>query len=273
MELPPLIERIGDAALWSGDFQRGLRYRGRRPGGTSNHLLFATGEGSGRLGHGAGWVTLPARSLAVICPGTAHDYGTDPTVGHWDFRWVHAAIPESWVGLINWPEPSPGIRVLQLPYHRWRMVWDAFGRLHRHLGRRHRHAMTLAYATLAEVLLLCDVSPAREDDARIRLACQHALDHLAEPLTVAALARAAGMSEVRFAHCFKDEMGLPPRRWLERQRLDRAAVLLADGTLAVAAVAALCGFPDPFHFSTRFRLRYGYSPKLWRNRIARPPRR
>jgi AraC family transcriptional regulator of arabinose operon len=273
MDLPPLIERVTGAALWAGDFRRGLRYRVRRPAGGRNHLLLLTSAGAGRIGHAGGWVAATPRTLIAICPQAPHDYGTDPQVGTWTFRWAHAGIIDAWSGLVQgWPEVAPGIRRCTVPAVRWAAAWEALGRLQRRLGSRHVHAVEMAYLALAELLLLCAAGPPERGDERIARVCRHALAHLAEPMPVAALARVAGVSEVRFAHLFRAQMGMPPRRWLERQRLDRAAVLLAEGDLSVTEVAARCGFDSPFRFSLRFRLRFGHPPSRWRRGVARPRR-
>ncbi|HYI61718.1 MAG TPA: GlxA family transcriptional regulator [Acidimicrobiales bacterium] len=70
----------------------------------------------------------------------------------------------------------------------------------------------------------------------------HIVDHPEDDLTVAALARRAGLSERHLARCFTDEVGVTPARYVERARVEAARRRLEDTDDAVAVVAATCGF-------------------------------
>jgi AraC family transcriptional regulator of arabinose operon len=142
-------------------------------------------------------------------------------------------------------------------------------------SRHHREA--LAMNALEEVLLCCDehngASPANRDgrmDRRVREAIDRVCRDLAAPWEVAALARVAGMSPSRFAHRFTAEVGESPRRFVERQRIERGRHLLRTSDLGIAEIAAAVGYDDPFHFSTRFRALTGLAPRAYR--AARTPR-
>ncbi len=71
--------------------------------------------------------------------------------------------------------------------------------------------------------------------------CVWALDRLAEPLSVAHLARHAGWAPRTFARRFLAETGTTPLRWLTAQRLLEARRLLEATDLPVDHVAARCG--------------------------------
>lgn len=71
--------------------------------------------------------------------------------------------------------------------------------------------------------------------------CAWALQHLAQPLTVADLAEHAGWAPRTIARHFLDETGLTPLRWLTAQRLLEARRLLEATDLPVDEVAARCG--------------------------------
>ena len=71
--------------------------------------------------------------------------------------------------------------------------------------------------------------------------CAWALDRLAEPLTVADLARHAGWAPRTFARRFLAETGITPLRWLTAQRLLEARRLLESSDLGVDQVAARSG--------------------------------
>jgi AraC-like DNA-binding protein len=73
---------------------------------------------------------------------------------------------------------------------------------------------------------------------------------------VGALAARVGISETRLMHLFKDEMGIPIRRYLLWKRLLDAIFLIKRGqALTMAAVEA--GFADYAHFSRTFKGMFG----------------
>jgi AraC family L-rhamnose operon transcriptional activator RhaR len=63
---------------------------------------------------------------------------------------------------------------------------------------------------------------------------------------------------------FKRWVGLPPMAYLSRRRAEHAAMLLATTDAAVSEVGAQVGWPDPSHFSRRFRSQMGVSPRAYR---------
>ncbi|WP_020578483.1 helix-turn-helix transcriptional regulator [Actinopolymorpha alba] len=84
------------------------------------------------------------------------------------------------------------------------------------------------------------------------------------PLTLAELAAAAGVSPGHLSRMFRKEYAIGPVAAIELIRLVRAATLLQRSNLTVGAVAAACGFANPFHFSRRFRVVYGVPPRTYR---------
>lgn len=78
-------------------------------------------------------------------------------------------------------------------------------------------------------------------------------------LTLAELARTAGLSEGRFEHAFTESMGIPLRQYLLWLKVQRAAVAVARGA-SLAAAAAAAGFADASHMSRSFRRMFGLTP-------------
>lgn len=96
---------------------------------------------------------------------------------------------------------------------------------------------------------------------RVRNATSYLHDHLAEPLSVAAVAAECGVSVRSLQESFRRELGTSPRRWLREQRLCRAHTLLASGTaLSVTDVAYACGFAHLGDFGAAFKARFGVTP-------------
>jgi AraC-like DNA-binding protein/ligand-binding sensor protein len=92
-------------------------------------------------------------------------------------------------------------------------------------------------------------------------------DHLGERLRLADLTRAIRVSPSFLSHRCRAELGLPPLKYVAEKRLQVALERLVAGA-RVYEVASELGFYDEFHFSRRFKARFGHSPR--RYLAARP---
>lgn len=86
--------------------------------------------------------------------------------------------------------------------------------------------------------------------------------------SAAELAVACGLSEGHFARAFRAAMGLPPHRWLIRQRVNKAMHLLRHTDRLLPDIALACGFADQSHLTRAFTRIVGVSPARWRRMIA-----
>jgi AraC-like DNA-binding protein len=100
----------------------------------------------------------------------------------------------------------------------------------------------------------------------------------AEPLTVADMARAAGLSRAYFSSEFKRAFGESPHQYLLTRRLERAAHLLRVTDWSVAEVCFAVGAGSVGSFTTSFSRLFGCSPMAYRRswppatRLVRIPR-
>ncbi|SEH89908.1 AraC-type DNA-binding protein [Mycolicibacterium rutilum] len=98
----------------------------------------------------------------------------------------------------------------------------------------------------------------RRIDPRIAVTVNRIRDHPADAAPSRELAAAVGLSESRFLHLFRAEVGTSLRRYRLWARLLAAGTVIADGkTLTDAAMHA--GFASPSHLSDRFRSTFGLS--------------
>jgi AraC-like DNA-binding protein len=98
----------------------------------------------------------------------------------------------------------------------------------------------------------------------LRRVQEHIAAHLAEDLTVEALANNTGLSLHHFARAFKASMGLSPHRYVLEQRIEKAAELLKSTEQAISTIALTVGFADQSHFSNSFRQLAGLTPAQFR---------
>lgn len=94
-------------------------------------------------------------------------------------------------------------------------------------------------------------------------------DNLCDDLSVAALARRAGMSERTFARAFQAETGSTPAAYVEALRIEAARELLETSDLTVAEVARRVGLRSPERLHRAIRRRLGTTPDRYRQHFGR----
>lgn len=85
-----------------------------------------------------------------------------------------------------------------------------------------------------------------------------------EPLDVADLAAAAGLSKAHFSREFRRAFGESPHAYLLTRRLERAAALLRNTDRSVADVCLSVGLQSIGSFTTSFSRAFGLSPTAYR---------
>jgi len=261
----------------SGQWARSTDYRNWRPQGTPDHLLIYTLAGKGQIQTDKSCFSLGPGDWWLYRPQTPQDYRTAAAPGTWTLLWAHVHPPPGWTSLLDWPEPAPGIRQLQLnnPAVRERVEAELEAMV-RHDRSPRPMGKALAMNALERALLLAnDVRLDRQNNVTDpRLVGVIDLMHrtFARPWTLDQLAATAHLSPSRFAHLFREQLGLPPLRYVEALRLQRAKQLLEQTGLRVGQVAAEVGYDDAFYFSRRFRRLTGRSPRAYRQHAAQRAR-
>lgn len=88
--------------------------------------------------------------------------------------------------------------------------------------------------------------------------------NLDQKISIAALARAVGLSMFHFARAFKQSEGVTPHDYLVQRRVKRAMKLLAETDLPLSEIAVAVGFSDQSHCARRFREHVGVCPRDYR---------
>jgi AraC-like DNA-binding protein len=90
-----------------------------------------------------------------------------------------------------------------------------------------------------------------------------------EPLDVARLAEAAGLSRAHFSREFRRVFGVSPHAYLLTRRLERAAAQLRNTDRSVLDICTAVGLQSLGSFTTSFKRAYGKTPTEYR--AAFPP--
>lgn len=99
-------------------------------------------------------------------------------------------------------------------------------------------------------------------DERIRRTIQYMSDNLTEPINTELLADISCLSESRFFHLFKEQLGISARKYLQWLRLRKACELISGGyTITNAAYST--GFSNASHFNRICNRMFGLSPSVF----------
>jgi AraC family transcriptional regulator of arabinose operon len=256
----------------AGEFSEGPEYTTWRVRGTSDWLVIHTIAGSGRVAGPSGEVLTAAGDTVLLRPHLPHDYGTAQE--SWSLAYAHFHPRAEWSPLLEWPVKAGGVGVVRAqPDVRPRIV-AGLSACARSSGGSLPQSELFAMNALESALLWLDTqNPLRgRMDERLLRVVEHVGSDLAGDLDVATLARIAALSPSRLSHLFTESLGIPPQRYVERERLTRAAQLLAATDRAVGEIARDVGWDDPLYFSRRFSRLHGVSPTAYRERSSRAER-
>ena len=99
---------------------------------------------------------------------------------------------------------------------------------------------------------------------QVKRACERLASDLAGTLSLQQIAAELGFSVSHFSRAFRISAGLPPHRWLLRQRIEVAKQLLKVRDLPLVDIAISAGFANQGHFTRVFSAIVGISPGAWR---------
>ena len=85
-------------------------------------------------------------------------------------------------------------------------------------------------------------------------------ENIAEPLPLKTLTKDLRLSRRQIERLFEKQIGVSPKRFYLRLRLERAHDLLKNSSLPVIEVAVATGFVSASHFSKTYKLHFGVIP-------------
>lgn len=100
----------------------------------------------------------------------------------------------------------------------------------------------------------------RNNGTRLGAVLQYIHRHLHEKLSVEALSRKACLNRSQFFRLFKDQFGLTPVEYINRERLRLAKKMILQSQETISSISYQCGFSDINYFSRLFKRSEGVSP-------------
>ncbi len=99
---------------------------------------------------------------------------------------------------------------------------------------------------------------------KLQLAIEYIQAHLADNISLEAIATELGMSQYYFARLFKQSTGYSPYQYLIKCRIERAQKLLIQNQQSIANIALQVGFANQSQFGRHFKRFTGVTPKQFR---------
>jgi AraC family transcriptional regulator len=170
---------------------------------------------------------------------------------------------------IDWPTISPRLFFFD------QAVWDTALKLKAEIGNPHpcsrQYAEALSLVLMHELIRLERAPSAAAGPRRgglpgwqQRRLTDFIEEHLAEEISLAALAALADLSLYHFARAFTQSFGVPPHRYHMTRRIDRARSLLHKPALSVTQIGIQIGFRETSSFTRAFRRLTGLTPTEYR---------
>ena len=98
------------------------------------------------------------------------------------------------------------------------------------------------------------------NSSRLHFVLQYIHEHLTERIPVDTLSKKAYLSRNNFFRWFKEQFGITPVEYINRERIRLARQLLADEKNTITQVSLQCGFSDVNYFVRTFKKSEGLTP-------------
>ncbi len=212
--------------------------------------------------------------LKFIKPNTPYATRIVPGGVSWRGDWLIAEPRDEWLEFLHWPSELPGIGRINVAgtqqqeaiKKEFRAAVDIF------ITGGPLAQLKATHALESVILLSTQLHDAQGSrlDARIIKAIEKLSQDFDQYLDVDMLAESVDLSPSRFAHLFKSETGQTPMAYRESVRLNQAKQMLIGTNWSVQEIAEAVFYESPFHFSKRFKQRFGYSPRKFRQMLSEP---
>jgi len=236
--------------------------------------LWYVADGSGEVQVDGAWHHFQAGDLLALAPGMRY---TRERCGRRDpFRVYYAHIAPFGPHQREWDNVLAAAWPLKLALAHRLGIRDLFDRLFEAYTTAPpiRESLTVKGLTLQILDLVFDeLRQVNEDTtANVHPAVLQArafIDrYYRDPLNLADIASACGLSPSHLGFLFRTQCNLSPTEYLLRRRIRAARLLLARGAQA-KAVAQDTGFGTPQYFSRVFKQRVGITPRAFARRSRR----
>lgn len=104
-----------------------------------------------------------------------------------------------------------------------------------------------------------------DDNVPLSRSIRHINEFYSTDIKMTDLAKMEGMCMTTFNLKFKNQMGMPPTKYIIKLRMEYALSLLETSSMSIGEIGYACGYGDINFFSRSFKRYFGVSPTFYRN--------
>ncbi|MFW6060994.1 MAG: helix-turn-helix domain-containing protein [Phycisphaeraceae bacterium] len=177
-----------------------------------------------------------------------------------NLEWLHfrAADLETELKLARLAEP---VTWSARTWTNWRPVYRRMDELFAKPGASPLAAQVQAMLLDRLADLLSRPGAAARTLEQLRPALAYMDEHFRDDPPLAEVAAQVHLSPTHFHRRCRETLGMSPRRYMLRRRMELAQRLLRRGQMNVTEVAEACGYETVYHFSRAFKGFHGYPPR------------
>jgi AraC family transcriptional regulator len=102
---------------------------------------------------------------------------------------------------------------------------------------------------------------------QLHIVTRYIEEHIEERISLATLAKIVRLSPYYFCRAFGQSLGVPPHRYHNSRRIERAKALLADSATSVTDIGLALGFNETSSFTRTFHKMTGLTPTAYRRAL------
>jgi len=230
-------------------------------------LVYITRGGGEFESKSSGKKKVKAGDIIMLFPGVWHRYKPDKKTG-WEEHWVsyNGDLPNRFVerGFFNSEHPllDPGYNALM--YDLYREILSAMQS--EPIGYQQLiSALTIEILARLRTAVLAKNAGGKDVEAIITRARRILVHQTDKAVDMKALASQLNISYSWFRRMFRHYSGMPPRKFHQQIRINKAKELLTNRNLSVKNISHKLGFESEYYFMVLFKKITKKTPSQWRN--------
>ena len=238
------------------------------PYARQSYVLHIVIEGKGTLRKGDRYYEIRKNQAFLLWPEEESIYEADEE-NPWIYSWVgfHGHVAEKIVNIMGFVRDQKDVINVEDAVELTGCISSMLE--HREITYANylkREAfLELLMADIIEEADIPEETDRLSEDAYVDMAIEEIMNHYDHPVKVAGIARKIGINRSYLSSIFKKQTGMSPQQFLISHRLEKAAQMLSQTSMAIRTISAAVGYADPLTFSKAFRQKYGMSPSVYRD--------
>ena len=251
----------------AGSINTYRRHKSENAKGRVDYYLMYVTAGNHLFGNGQETVRLFPGDVIVLPPHTPYIQQLDNDDGL-NYLWLHFTGSNVY-GILNeyGIKLFPSVNKTNPTNHlqtRFQRLFDCF-------IKNDRFREKDLSASLEKLLI--EVARAIENNEKPRVSLSKSINYLNNyyntQIKIPDLAKMDGHSVTRYNLHFKEQMGMPPTKYIIKLRMNMATELIENSDLPINQIGEMCGYEDYNFFAKVFKAYTGLSPKKYKEELGK----